>query len=1018
MPTTTISGVGWHTWTVPTGVTAVRVTLNGAGSAGVRGGKVSGVINVPPGTVLYFLVGQGGISPGSGLAGGAATIGGGARGGRGEGSGATGGWSGGGATFCRQGSTTGTVRGVAGGAGGKSGDDGEGGAGGAATGAPGTKGNGAGPGGVQNATGGTQSAGGAGATSGSGPGYAGEHAPNTPLTRGGHGGDNPSGGAAGNGGGGGGGGWYGGGGGAAQGSGVAAGSGGGGGSNYTGGLSGASSERGTGSLTNGFVVVQWTTPGAGNPPTVPSEVTINGQPEIDGLQTRSMGNITIQAKTGDADPADSVRLLVRLSTTTDFSTYADYYSPWVLPPPSGTFLTANITGLSTNTHYYGRVYAQDSNGIFSTSYNGIDFWTNQKPVAELLTPVENAQFVSSSDQTFTWDFTDPDTDSTQRGWRFRYRIAANVNEPAGPWINSPTFDTDATGGLTSYLVPGGTFRSNTFYEWSVQVQDGEGLWGDWAFPFSFYSTGTTAPPKNLSPGQGVALDVSKEQTFTWRFVDPSASDRQCDADLRYRVVGTTDWVTLFGDGITPGPFETLTLPASTFQPGHQYEWQVRTYDGGPLCVTSLVSDWSESAYFWAVARPGSLSGPVIVPGLTDLTGELGCGTHRVFVYARGGERIVGEITPITQIQWSRKRDDISNCLITTNGFGSDCGSLLAGLHCWMHEIVVFRDGQRVWEGPITRIGYEVDQVSIEAQDVMAYVYRRIMRQGYNDAYRLVNGVQEGLKTVVERASIITMNALAPDDPNVLPYLTLLTNEGDARQSRVVPDFSRTAWEEIDDLAATAGLDYTTVGRRIIYWDTHQQIGRLPELRDGDFSQPPIVSEYGMLLANFFATTNNNGIWGGVYATEEQVDPTDPTKTIRVPVPFKYYGLVEMLASAYGEAEAGEEETLTPAARQALVDTLTSQASRSLGGRWPTPVIVRVPDNATLSPKVNVDIQHLVPGVWIPLRSTQTLRQVSQLQKLDSITVTEDQNGERVAVVMSPAPDPNRDPDADASAQEV
>jgi hypothetical protein len=59
----------------------------------------------------------------------------------------------------------------------------------------------------------------------------------------------------------------------------------------------------------------------------------------------------------------------------------------------------------------------------------------------------------------------------------------------------------------------------------------------------------------------------------------------------------------------------------------------------------------------------------------------------------------------------------------------------------------------------------------------------------------------------------------------------------------------------------------------------------------------------------------------------------------------------------------------------------------------------------------VDIQMIVPGVWVPLSSGATCRTVTQWQKLDSMTVHQDGSGEQVTVVMSPAPGAGQDPDA-------
>jgi len=205
---------------------------------------------------------------------------------------------------------------------------------------------------------------------------------------------------------------------------------------------------------------------------------------------------------------------------------------------------------------------------------------------------------------------------------------------------------------------------------------------------------------------------------------------------------------------------------------------------------------------------------------------------------------------------------------------------------------------------------------------------------------------------------------------------------------------------VDDLAATAGLDYTTVGRRILLWDTHRPVGRLPEMRDGDFSDSTIVTEYGMQLATFFAVTNGSGVVGW-HSEQKGMVP---------------YGPIEQLASSYSDSEGAGGDAMTPEAKAAAERSLIEQAQRNISGRWPAPLIVRVPDNTTLSPKANVGFQQLIPGVWLPLRSVNTPRQVSQWQKLDSVAVEVSDAGEQVHVVFSPAPNGGNDPDSDTAAE--
>jgi hypothetical protein len=999
---------GYQYFTVPAGVKSVDVVLNGGASVGGRlGGRVTGKLAVTPGQRLCVICGEQAKGH-SGSSGGGTAFGAGGAGG--DGKGYNGGDGGGGYSAIRLDSSSGTIKCVAGGAGGTSGDSGAGGEGGASTGESGSRGT-SGSNSTGNATGGTQSQGGNGGTSSSGSQFNGASASDAQVARGG------AGGSASNychGGGGGGGGWRSGGGGQASSAGYAPGGGGGGGSNYTGGLTGATSQQGTSTTFVGAVRFTWTKPAPANqPPTAPTAAKVNGVAEAPAMPTKDVGTVIITATLNDPDSGDKVRMLVRVSSDTNFdSGYYDYYSAY---DQRGETVSVNVPSLKGDTHYYLRLYAQDGGGLYSTTYNSVDFWTNRAPIEPTLTaPADNATILALSSPVFTWVHNDLDPTDPMQGWQLQYRQAGTPTTAPGAWtvISKPKGSAGAT--TPTWTANPTTFKSNRFYEWQVRTIDAQATWGKWSLVRSFYTLGVSTPPIPVSPDDDVALDVNDPVLFDWQFVDPDSGDSQSRADLRYRLVGQDDaaWVTIFGamDPGLPGKLSEWLLPANTFQPGYNYEWQVRTYD--TLGGLGVPSGWSDSATFWTTGTPGS-GGQPAVPALSSVQGALGCGEYRVYIYAQGGKQVIGEITPMTTLNFKRVRDDISNCVVNTNGFAEDCCDLYASLRCWLHEIVVFRSGVRVWEGPITRIGYSHDSVEIEAKDVLGYLYRRILRQGFNDAYQTVPGssadpheklVVKALN-VVDRAQWIIQNALAPHDPNILPYLTAFRFSDDAKQSRVIPDYSQSAWEQVDDMAATSGLDYTVIGRRIILWDTHRAIGRLPEMRDGDFSDPPIVTEYGMQLCNYMAVTNGSGVWGAT-------TPKDQT------TPFESYGPIEMVATGYSDSAAASSDVMTNAAVTKLKATFVEQAERNIAHRWPTPVIVRVPDNSTLSPSVGVGFDQLIPGVWIPLRSSATCREITQWQKLDSVNVTVDATGgEQVQVVMSPAPGRGQDPDEDAAAEE-
>lgn len=503
----------------------------------------------------------------------------------------------------------------------------------------------------------------------------------------------------------------------------------------------------------------------------------------------------------------------------------------------------------------------------------------------------------------------------------------------------------------------------------------------WSEPVFISAAAQVLPPTPLSPKDNTAIVIGAPVTLIWKYrntyVPPYA---QATRTIEIRRRGETDWTPLVTAEASASASYLVT--GYDFVSGNRYEWRVRVTD-----TDSEESDWSESAFFWIIPEPAS--GSVIPPAGEIIEGAaLGCGTHRAFVFRRGGTVRVGEITDISYLDWDRVRDDISTSKIDVTGWGIDCGNLLAQLQPWAYEIVIFRDNgftvDRVWEGPITLLTYERDRVVIHAKDVVAYAYRRIIKQAMSDAG---NSPTAGA-TVVDRAMRVIQNVFAPDDPNVLAYLQVIDNDDDAQQYRSTPAYSRTAYEEVDDMAANAGLDYTAVGRAILLWGTKNRIGTLPEFRDKDLGSSPIVSVYGMSFANFYAISDGNGVHGEADRLNE--DGEDPT-----------YGLVEMLSSTWASDAAEEEGTYTEAGLETIRQSFADAAERSIGDRYPPPVVVRVPDNTTVNPDTVLSIQHLVPGVVVPLRSTGTLRTVVATQKLDSVKVVEQGGKETISITLSP-----------------
>lgn len=1039
----TRTGDGWVTFPVPAGVKVLRnVEIRGGGSSGRQAGLVTGNIDVTPSMVILMYLGEagaansnntGGAGGAAGIRGGGTRVGAGGNGGNGSGGSNRGGDGGGSATAIwirdlSKPGDLGKLLGVAGGAGGTSGDTGNGGRGGANIGEDGKRGT-AGPSGGNwtAATGGRQNQGGHGGISPAGGSHNGFNAEDTKFGKGGNGRNDTYGG------GGGASGYYSGGGGQGGLS-SADGGGGGGGSNYTGGMnSGANSTQGSGGTGNGSIKFFWQNDEGNHPPTPPSEAKVNGKNEQPGMSAGSTDTAHITAKVFDTD-RDKTGLYIEWSESKNFSPKSNKTGPLVVIKNDPEVAEVTLNNLKTGVHYYARLWSIDAKGQKSLSYRAIDFWTNRTPQPPTLTgPPNYMQFPATETLDFSWTYNDQDG-SKQEAFALRYRVAGTPTADPRPWrfVGGKKKRVDTT--VTSWQIPGSTFLANYTYEWQVRTRDNFKQWSQWSSSRTFSTVSTVTAPELVEPGDRASVESGVDTLFTWRHVNWRQGQKQYSADFRFRVWDPAlpenedaDWFEVNGSAAIPGAETEILVPAefdtgggidTTFKVGVTYAWEIRTYSGFDF---TNPSQWSEPNIFTAVPQPGSGFDDTTQPLVQVAAGPLGCGDNRVLVAERGGQRIIGEITPIASVQWTRVRDDISTCIVSSVEFGDDCGELLGSLRSWQHELVVYRDGERVWEGPITRVAYYTGRVEIEAKDPMIYLYRRVMRVGYNDTYLKVHGVivnREG-RSVVDRATLITQNALGYDDPNILQYLTRMDAADDAHEARTIAAYQKTAWEEIDDLAATAGLDYTVVGRRIIYNDVHNPIGKLPVMRAGDFSENPIVTEYGMSMANVFIVSSNEGQWGAAYPAIEDTpafeEDEDGTPDYEKPL---YYPFVEQLASAYGESADDPKKTVTADKKVSLAVKLSRQAVRHIANRWPAPVRVRVPDNALLVPDLQLGINQLVPGVWIPVQATGTLREVTQWQKLDSVTVTQTgETPETIAVILSPAPLATEDPDSGSGAVE-
>lgn len=356
---------------------------------------------------------------------------------------------------------------------------------------------------------------------------------------------------------------------------------------------------------------------------------------------------------------------------------------------------------------------------------------------------------------------------------------------------------------------------------------------------------------------------------------------------------------------------------------------------------------------------------------------LGCERHYAALADRGGTAMLGFLDNISRIKWERIRDGVSEAEVIIERPSAECIEVLTDIGTNRTELVIFRGEQRVWEGPLTLIRRTRDQIVLQAKDVMHHVYRTVMRSGWSNAHPNTTTVVARADAVI-RGEMARKEALTPPY-NIIPHLTVVEGPDGARTAAVTKPFQYTLFNHIDEMAARSGLEYTVVGRRIILFDGSAFLGQTPPVTQADIFGDIIVTEYGMEAGTYAAVTDGQGVAGEVGG------------------PDGYYGLVELLDNAYDEeAPTGSEPTVN-------VSELRSQAQRNIAGRNPAPVTVRMPDATTLNPSGVFEMEHLVPGTWVPLMAEVPGLKLAQMLRLDRVLFTYSPSGEEIQITLSPRP---------------
>jgi len=348
---------------------------------------------------------------------------------------------------------------------------------------------------------------------------------------------------------------------------------------------------------------------------------------------------------------------------------------------------------------------------------------------------------------------------------------------------------------------------------------------------------------------------------------------------------------------------------------------------------------------------------------------LGKGVWRVEVADRGGTNAVGTVPDVERIVVDRVRDDVSKAALRVAPLTDSCRRMLADVHPGRHEIVLYRDAVRVWEGPITRLSLSSSVVEIDAADVVWYLSRRALAFDYNFTGRRQN-------TCVFLRDMVNAHGASDFNFNAVHIASADDVATAAKWNR----YSRTVFEVLDKYAEDSGIDYVVIGRTIYIYDTHTRVHVLPLLTQAAFSSDLALVEYGSGLATRSVVTNGSE-YSFAIADSKWLD---------------YYGLLDHVSTNIQEGQGAADQGEADEARE-------EQSERTLINMVPAPLDVLVPANSSFDPCAPVDFPDLHPGAWAQIDAEVGFRRVVQWQRVDSIRVTVEGGSEDVAVSFSQPP---------------
>lgn len=367
--------------------------------------------------------------------------------------------------------------------------------------------------------------------------------------------------------------------------------------------------------------------------------------------------------------------------------------------------------------------------------------------------------------------------------------------------------------------------------------------------------------------------------------------------------------------------------------------------------------------------------------------------HQAVIVDRGGGRKVAQLGDVGRVAYGRALSGKSQA--TVEILGEACrrqAEVLARINPRRHELVLYRDNLRVWEGPITEVKLLPDRTSVEASDVIEYLDGTPLTQWWpsqEDGGPALAG--DRIEEIITHELTIpyTMpvgwppgnvtfkrwEQLAPP-ANVLPHLDV--RPGALETTADTLAFEMSVGEHLSNLAQ-GGLRYTALGRKLIVWDQALSIGETRALSENDLGE----------RLNLYVTSRGFTVVQHVIG-QSSGDPFDLSNVGSAGATDEgYYGAWTLIDTLQEENEDGDPE-----------EGLAQQAKRLYDERKLMRLDIATHGSGSIRLSDTLTLQMLVPGVIVPVKANYRGRQASSRYLLQGVSVDEAADGEKVGITLA------------------